>query len=117
MLWLMVTLLQERFDKLRIFAITQGFRIDTEIYVQGPDMRHFGFAQQQPGNGATDHGEFTLVASEDLANLDQYRFDRRCGAVVVIGGESRVYFGHWKTSPARCSAASRSRSLPFQRSR
>ena len=117
MLSLVVALLQERLDKLRIFAIGQSFRIEAEIHVQGPDMRHIGFAQQQPGNGATDHSEFALVTPEDLADLDQYRFDGGCGAVVVGGGEFRVYFNHWKNSPARCSAASRSRSLPFQRSR
>ena len=80
-------------------------------------MRHIGFAQQQPGNGATDHGELALVASEDLADLNQHRSDRGRGAVVVVGGELRLYFSHGKNSPARCSAASRSRSLPFQRSR
>ena len=35
----------------------------------------------QPGNGATDHGELALVASEDLADLDQYRFDGDRGSL------------------------------------
>ena len=80
-------------------------------------MRHIGRAEQQPGNGATDHGEFALVATEDLSDLDQHRFDGDRGAVVVVGGVLRLYFSHGKNSPARCAAASRSRSLPFQRSR
>ena len=117
MLPLVVALLQKRLDKLHVLAIPQGFRIQTQIHVQGSDMRHVGLAQQQPGNGATDHGELALVASEDLADLDQHRFDRGRRAVVVVGGELRLYFSHGKNSPARCSAASRSRSLPFQRSR
>ena len=40
-----VTLPQERLDKLRVFAIAQGLRIETEIHVQGSDMRHVGFVQ------------------------------------------------------------------------
>ena len=117
MLPLVVALLQERLDKLRVLAVPQGFRVQTEIHVQGSDMWHIGFAQQQPGNGATDHGELALVASEDLTDLDQHRFDGDRGAVVVVGGVLRLYFSHGKNTPARCSAASRSRSLPLQRSR
>ena len=80
MLPLVVALLQERLDKLRVLAIAQGFRIQTQIHVQGSDMWHIGFAQQQPGNGATDHGELALVASEDLTDLDQHRSDHDRGA-------------------------------------
>ena len=31
------------------------------------------------------HRELVLVATEDLADLDQHRFDRDRGAVVVVG--------------------------------
>ena len=117
MLPLVVALLQERLDKLRILSISQGFRIQTQIYVQGSDMWHIGFAQQQPGIGTIDHGELALVASEDLTDLDQHRLDGDRGAVVIVGGVLRLCFSHGKNSPAKCSAASRSRSLPFQRSR
>ena len=49
----------------------------------------------------------------DLADLDQYRFDGGCGAVVVVGGELRVYFGHWKNSPASPDYAQRHLSEAF----
>ena len=114
---LAVTLPQEGVDKLRIFAVAQGLGIETEIHVQGSDMRHVRFVQQQPGDGATDHNELAPVAAEDLPDFDQHRPGGDRDAVVVIGGASRVYFSHGKNSPARCSAASRSRSLPVQRSR
>ena len=114
---LAVALSQEQLDKLRVLTITQRFRIQTQVHVQGSDMRHIGFAQQQPGNGATGHGELALVASEDLAYLDQHRLDGDRDTVVIAGSVLRLYFSHGKNSPARCSAASRSRSLPFHRSR
>ena len=55
-------------------------------------MWHIGLAEQQPGNGATDHGE---PASEG----DQHRFDGDRGAVAP-----RLYFS------STCQVC---RSLPF----
>ena len=114
---LTVALPQERVDELRILAIAERVRIQGEIHVQGTDMRHVRLVEQQPGNGAADHRELSPVAPQDLPDLHQNRFDSYRGAVVVVGGAARVYFSHGKNSPARCSAASRSRSLPVQRSR
>ena len=114
---LVVSLFQKRLDKLSVLAIPQGFRIQAQVHVQGSDVWHIGFAQQEPGNSATDHGKLAAVAPEELADLDQYRSGSDRRAVGVFGGELRLYFSHWKNSPAKCSAASRSRSLPFQRSR
>lgn len=48
-------------------------------------MWHVGYVQQQPDNGSTYHSKLALVASEDLTNLDQYRFDSNRGSVVVVG--------------------------------
>ena len=60
---LAVTLPQEGIHEPRVVAVAQGLRIQGEIHVQGSDMRHVGTGQQQPGNGAADHGEPFPVAA------------------------------------------------------
>ena len=114
---LSVALLQERFDELRIFAIAQRLRVQGKIDIQSADVRHVRLVEQQPGDGAADDGKLSPVVPQDLPDLHQNRSDGNRRAVVVVGGAARVYLSHGKHSPARCSAASRSRSRPVQRSR
>lgn len=78
---------------------------------------HVGFAQQQPGNSAADDRKLALEAAEDLADLDQHGLDCRRRPVTVIASGLGLCHSHGKHFEARCSAASRSRSLPSQRSR
>ena len=58
---------------------------------------------QQPGNGATDHGELALVASEDLTDLDQHRFDGDRGSL-DLPRSARRRAGRELHPPARVSS-------------
>ena len=114
---LMVVVFLEGFDKLNVFAVAQCGRIEAEVDVSGADMEHVGVAQQQPGNGAADDRKFAFEATEDLADLDEYGLNRCCCPVIVVTGGLGFPYNHEKHFAAICSAASRSRSLPFHRSR
>ena len=112
-----IALTLEQLDKPRVLAVAEGFGMQRQIDIGGADVRHFGLAQEQPGDGAADDGELALEAAEDLADLDEDALDRRCGAVIVVIGGPGFYSIHGSASLARRSAASRSRSLPHHRSR
>ncbi len=107
----------EGFDEPGVFAVTQAGRMEAEVHVCGADVLHLGFAQQQPGNGAADYRKLPLEAAEYLTDLDECRLDRRCGSVVTVAGGMGLPHNHGKHFAAKWSAASRSRSLSFHRSR
>ena len=112
-----IALTPEQLDKPRVLAVAEGFGMQRQIDIGGADVRHFRFAQEQPGYGAADDRELALEAAEDLADLDEDALDRRCGAIIVVIGGPGFYSIHGSASLARWSAASRSRSLPHHRSR
>ena len=114
---LKVAVFLQGFDKPNVFTVSQGGRIEAEIDVSSTDMGHVGFAQQQPGNGAADDRKLAFEATEDLADLDEYGLDRCCRPVIVVTGGLGFPHNHGKHFAAIWSAASRSRSLPFHRSR
>ena len=114
---LKVAVFLESFDEPGVFAVVQGGRVEAEVHVCGADVRHLGFAQQQPGNRAADDRKLAFEAAEDLADLDEYGLDRRCRPVIVVAGGLGLPHNHGKHFAAKWPAASRSRSLPLHRSR
>ena len=114
---LTVALLLKGFDKTNVLTAAQGSWIEVEVHVCGSDVPHLGFAQQKPGNGAADDRKLAFEAAEDLADLDEYRLDRRRRPVILVAGGLGLPHNHGKHFAAKWSAASRSRSVPFHRSR
>ena len=53
-------------------------------------MGHLRFAEQQPGNCASDHRELASKIAEELADFNQYGLDCCGGAVVVVGAVLRL---------------------------
>ena len=108
---------QEQFDKLSVFAVAEGIGVEREIDVSRADMAHVGVTEQQPRDGPTDHGELAPKSAQELSDFEQHGPDGTGRAVVVVAGVLGFYASHEMCRLARCSAASRSRSLPHQRSR
>ena len=114
---LSVAMSQEGFDKSNVFVVGEGGRVENEVHIDCADMGHVSLIEEQPGDGAADNRELASEAAEDLPDLDQHGLGRRGGPIGVVGGGLRFSQSHGKHLAARWSADSRSRSLPFQRSR
>lgn len=91
----------EGFDEPGVFSVAQGGRIEAEVHVCGADVLHLGFAQQQPGNGATDDRKLAFEAAEDLADLDEHRPDHRCRPVIIVVGGLGLPHNHGKHVAAK----------------
>jgi hypothetical protein len=47
-------------------------------------MRHILVILEQPGNQSSDNNKLALVAAENLAHFQEYRFDSFCTSIVVV---------------------------------
>src|ERR1700693_4861165 len=82
---LLIAMPSQSIDEHGIFTVAKCLGIKTKINVEGAYMRHIFIVQQQPRDGAANHGELSSEAPQDLPDLDQHALDGARCAIVVVG--------------------------------